>query len=76
MVSKKTVWASIQYLRKFKDISKAVQLVAIAKLRKLNRVLDSREYALSMATVFCNINWHRLFSITTMAFLKCYYSHR
>jgi F-type H+-transporting ATPase subunit gamma len=50
MVSKKTVWASIQYLRKFKDISKAVQLVAIAKLRKLNRVLDSREYALSMAT--------------------------
>jgi F0F1-type ATP synthase gamma subunit len=37
------------YLRKFKDISKAVQLVAIAKLRKLNKVIESREYALYLA---------------------------
>jgi F0F1-type ATP synthase gamma subunit len=36
-------------LRKFKEISKAVQLVAIAKLRKLQSVIESREYALSIA---------------------------
>lgn len=49
MVNKKTIWASVQYLRKFKDISKAVQLVAIAKLRKLQRHLESREFALYLA---------------------------
>lgn len=36
-------------MRKFKEISKAVQLVAIAKLRKLQSVIESREYALSVA---------------------------
>jgi len=36
-------------LRKFKDISKAVQLVAIAKLRKLNSRIESREFALYLA---------------------------
>jgi ATP synthase F1 gamma subunit len=37
------------YLKKFKDISKAVQLVAIAKLRKLSKQLESRDFSLSLA---------------------------
>ncbi len=39
-------------MRKFKDISKAVQLVAIAKLRKLSKQLESREFSLSLAVEF------------------------
>lgn len=49
MVNKRQIWASVVYLRKFKDLSKAVQLVSIAKLRKLTKNLTSRDYALSIA---------------------------
>lgn len=49
MVNKKTIWASVVYLRKFKELSKAVQLVSIAKLRKLSKSIESREFALSVA---------------------------
>lgn len=49
MARKKSIWAKVVYLQKFKEISKAVQLVAIAKLRKLRNVLDAREHSLSMA---------------------------
>jgi F-type H+-transporting ATPase subunit gamma len=49
MVDKKKIWAYVTYLKKFKEISKAVQMIAIAKLRKLNTRIESREFALSFA---------------------------
>jgi F0F1-type ATP synthase gamma subunit len=39
----------VLYLRKFKDISKAVQLLAIAQLRKLRTRIASRDCALELA---------------------------
>ncbi len=49
MADKKAVWAYVSYLRKFRDISKAVQLVAIAKLRKMHVAIESRGYALYLS---------------------------
>ena len=47
------------YLRKFKEISKAVQLVAIAKLRKLQKVIESREYSLFLSLeLFIDVNMY------------------
>lgn len=57
MINKKTIWASVVYLRKFKELSKAVQLVAIAKLKKFNKYLNKRHVALSMAAeIFDHFN--------------------
>ena len=49
MIDKKTIWASVVYLRKFKEISKAVQMVAISKIKKLSGVIESREFSLYLA---------------------------
>lgn len=49
MVNKKALLSSVVYLRKFKELSKAVQLISIAKLRKLNKTIESRDFALSVA---------------------------
>lgn len=49
LTNKKTILASVFYLRKFQELSKAVQLVSIAKLRKLTKSIESREFALSIA---------------------------
>jgi F-type H+-transporting ATPase subunit gamma len=49
MSSLKIVKAYLLYLEKFKEISKSVQLIAIAKLRKMRARIDARECALSFA---------------------------
>jgi F-type H+-transporting ATPase subunit gamma len=49
MASLKIVKSYLSYLEKFKEISKSVQLIAIAKLRKMRARIDARECALSFA---------------------------
>lgn len=50
LVNKKAILAYVIYLRKFKELSKAVQLVAIAKLKKLSKALDKRDVSLSISS--------------------------
>jgi F0F1-type ATP synthase gamma subunit len=40
------------YLRKFKDLSKAVQLVSVAKLKKLAKTIEKRNVSLAIASAF------------------------
>lgn len=66
-VNKKNIWASVVYLRKFKEISKAVQLVAIAKLRKLTKSLESREHSLYLSVeMFDELNDTEQYSKCTL----------
>lgn len=52
MVDLKQIKASLSYLVKFKDISRAVQLIAIAQLRKLRARIEARDNALCIAVEF------------------------
>ena len=52
MVDLKQIKASLSYLVKFKDISRSVQLIAIAQLRKLRSRIESRDNALCIAVEF------------------------
>lgn len=49
MLDKKKILAHVIQLQKFKDIAKAVQLLAVANLRKLRSRIASRECALELA---------------------------
>jgi ATP synthase F1 gamma subunit len=52
LVDLKKIKASLAYLAKFKDISRSVQLIAIAQLRKLRSRIESRDNALCIAAEF------------------------
>lgn len=52
MVDLKKIKASLSYLAKFKDISRSVQLIAIAQLRKLRSRIEARDNALCIAVEF------------------------
>jgi F-type H+-transporting ATPase subunit gamma len=49
MIHKKDILRTIQYLAKFKELSKAVQLVAMAQLKRLTGRIKTREFALHLA---------------------------
>jgi F-type H+-transporting ATPase subunit gamma len=52
VVDLKKIKASISYLAKFKDISRSVQLIAIAQLRKLRTRIEARDNAPCIAVEF------------------------
>jgi F-type H+-transporting ATPase subunit gamma len=56
MVDLKKIKASLSYLVKFKDISRSVQLIAIAQLRKLRYRIEARDNALCIAAEFFSDN--------------------
>jgi F-type H+-transporting ATPase subunit gamma len=56
VVDLKKIKASLSYLVKFKDISRSVQLIAIAQLRKLRSRIEARDNALCIPVEFFSDN--------------------